>query len=515
MKTTLAILLTATALASAAQAESLTRVITHPLGAEVTGLFVAGSDLFVNVQHPNGDLGNRFDKATVGVIANANFAAAATPVPATDAEKSVVTSSLGAYQILARSGEMGAGVIRSSAGDVLAISNDPDFNGFVNVDENSGFLFTNWENRPGGISRAKLNRTADGYWNVESLEMLDLSAVRGTWINCFGTVSPWNTPLSAEELYFDNTADWNNPSYEDADKIALMGEVIGENTFANPYDYGFILEIADPAGTATPVKQRAMGRFSHENAVVMPDNKTVYLSDDGGKVVFFKFIADNAGDLSAGTLYAAKITQQGPAGADPATTALKIDWIKLAHGDRGTIEGWAREYDHVTPADYVEGATSYISDDEVAAWAEGKAKDDRAAFLETRKAAIAKGATAEFNKMEGVNINYDGAADGSVPYVYMAMTQITKSMSDGEGAIDLGENKCGVVYEMKLDADYNVDMMVPAVAGKGYDKAKSPNSCSVDSISSPDNIVVLRDGAVVIGEDTGDHENNMVWVYRK
>jgi len=45
-----------------------------------------------------------------------------------------------------------------------------------------------------------------------------------------------------------------------------------------------------------------MGRFSHENVAIMADQKTVYQSDDGGNVVFFKFVATTAGDLSAGTL---------------------------------------------------------------------------------------------------------------------------------------------------------------------------------------------------------------------
>jgi hypothetical protein len=45
----------------------------------------------------------------------------------------------------------------------------------------------------------------------------------------------------------------------------------------------------------------------------MPDQKTCYLSDDSkGGAVQPKFVATNAGDLSAGTLYAAKLTQASP-----------------------------------------------------------------------------------------------------------------------------------------------------------------------------------------------------------
>ncbi|MBC7316654.1 MAG: cell surface protein, partial [Chloroflexi bacterium] len=73
--------------------------------------------------------------------------------------------------------------------------------------------------------------------------------------------------------------------------------------------------------------------------------------------------------------------------------------------------------------------------------------------------------------------------------------------------------KCGVVYEMKLDAAYNVATMIPAVAGGAYDKNAETNACDVNAISNPDNIVVLPSGQVLIGEDTGHHENNAMWLY--
>jgi hypothetical protein len=41
----------------------------------------------------------------------------------------------------------------------------------------------------------------------------------------------------------------------------------------------------------------------------MSDEKTVYITDDGYNTVFTMFIADTAGDLSSGTLYASNFTQ--------------------------------------------------------------------------------------------------------------------------------------------------------------------------------------------------------------
>lgn len=511
------VLLGTTAIASTAVAESLTRIVTVPLEAEITGIYEQGTDLFFNVQHPKSDMGNKFARASVGVIANANWAGGEHAVPTDDAGKSVVLSSLGDYQVLLQEGDAGkVGVVTSKGGKQLLASNDPDFNGFLPTGANQGYLFTNWENRPGGMSRALLTRAEDGTWSADlnKTKMLDFTAVNGTWVNCFGTMSPWNTPLSSEELYFDNTAEWNNPEYKYIEDTKLLTEYLG-GTYPNPYNYGYIVEITDPAGEAKPVKHFTMGRFSHENSVVMPDNKTAYMSDDGTGVVFYKFVADTAGDLSSGTLYAAKITQMGDAGAQSADTALQISWIELAHGSNDEIAAWIRDYDGIGMEAHKAGETSYISDEDVAAWAAGDAADNRVAFLESRRAAVAKGATGEFRKMEGVNINYGGAADGSVPYMYMAMSEIAKTMADGEGDIDLAENKCGVVYEMKLDAKYNVGKMVPVVAGHGYNKENKPNACPVESISNPDNIVVRADGSVVIGEDTGNHENNAMWVWKR
>ncbi len=94
--------------------------------------------------------------------------------------------------------------------------------------------------------------------------------------------------------------------------------------------------------------------------------------------------------------------------------------------------------------------------------------DPMAAFLETRAFAAKMGATAEFRKMEGV------AYDKVNNKIYIAMSEISKTMSDQKGDIQLPENVCGIVYEAKLDTDNNIDKLVPVVVGKVADKnAKS------------------------------------------
>jgi len=526
-------------------AATLKRLVTLPLGSEATGMFVsADGDLFFNTQHPSTSNAAPHDKATVGVVQNLNIEAlgnfVGVPIPATDADKQTVKVAQGTHQILLSEGDTLtssndiAGEIRTADDSaVIKQSNDPDFNAFISTGANTGMLFTNWEDRPGGMSRVDLTKNGDGSWAVGNGLMIDFSGVQGTWVNCFGTLSPWGTPLTAEELYFDDTADWFDSSSDFFSNPQSLAQYLGFATngsaaWPNPYRYGYIVEITDPTGTPTPVKLFSNGRFSHENSVVMPDDKTVYLTDDGTGVVFYKFVADVVNDLSAGTLYAAKMTQATNAVAEK-DYSFGIEWIELAHGDNTIIETWIAEYDNQTAvvgdstAAAVEDQPSgnYIDQAEIDAWAADKldngvldtVADERVAFLESRKAAAALGATAEFRKMEGININYDSASDGSVPFMYMAMAEVNKTMADGKGDVNVPENRCGIVYRLRLEADYNVSVMEPVVIGGPYDSGNG--MCATSNIASPDNVAVLTDGRLLIGEDTSKHENNMIWVWEQ
>ena len=102
----------------------------------------------------------------------------------------------------------------------------------------------------------------------------------------------------------------------------------------------------------------------------MPDEKTVYLTDDGYDTVLYKFIADTAGDLSAGTLYAAHVDQDD--GRDAATTGFDVDWIELGSSSSAEVQAWIDDYDGISTADFVDGENSYISDAEINDWAEAK-----------------------------------------------------------------------------------------------------------------------------------------------
>ncbi len=514
-------------------APKLVRLATLPLKAELTGIYKTDNgDLFFNVQHPLDSLPDDEGKAAVGAwvgvdIDNLDPDMDSISVPAADsAEAQTTRVAVGSYQVLGRQGDTYAGALPFGLGNItnatesasVKQSNNPDFNAFLanNADGSEGFLFTAWEDRPGGVSRMSLTKQEDGSWSVTDAMNIDFSNVAGTIINCFGTVSPWGTPLTSEENYeAEKTENWNNSAYSTgypnyADVLNIQDYLGG--TFPNPYDYGYIVEIADSKSDApVAIKHFTLGRVAHENPVIMPDKKTVYLTDDGSKKGFYKFVADTAGDLSAGTLYAAKVTQD--ATLDHTKAGFDIEWIELAHATNTEIEAWVNEYDGIDEEDYVEGETSYISDTEVTSWANGTAADDRVAFLETLRAAEAKGATVEFNKMEGININYDGVINGTVPFMYVGIAEAVGAMSDGEGDIQIDGNPCGIVYRLNLDIQYNASRMEPVVFGGAYDGTSTADKCSVDSIAQPDNIEVLDDGRVLIGEDSSNHLNNMMWIY--
>jgi secreted PhoX family phosphatase len=532
---------------------SLTRIATMPTGAEVTGISTnAIGDLFLNAQHPGGKNALKGDAppALVGYIAGFDASAAGMPIPAEDMRNGVSTNS-GEYVTFGKAGdELGSGQafggVYNSVGDLMYISNTPDFNGFIPTGANTAYLYTGWEGagRDGASSVSKLSLTrTDGKWSADlaSSKMLDLSSVGGGAVLCSGTVTPWGTPLLAEEYFFYNTATWNHPDNHDEDERASfqdgndinfikpknMSQYLGK--MANPYRYGYMIEINN-AGSADDeqlVKHFATGRLSHETAAIMPDNKTLYMSDDDSAIysdkkyntasggVFFKFVADVPGDLSAGTLYAAKLTQD--ASADPNVTGFDVAWVELGHSSNSEIEAWVAEYDNIAVADYVDGQTNYISDDQIRAYAVGTAADARAAFLESRRTAAAMGATNEWDKLEGVT------SHGKMVYLAASALAFTMDKSWGHkdwstgtidtavpGDIALNAEGCGATYVSETDADYNITRLEPYVVGQ----TDSEGRCDANLPANPDNIVTLNDGRLLIGEDAGKkrHDVDMLWL---
>ena len=509
--------------------ELMTRIMMFPPDAEVTGMHINDNGhFFVNAMHPDSDN----YRATIGVINGIDWNNLPSSIPELPSSSKAsdtwhgIRTSYGNYQVLLQSGDVfseggvAGGIYAADSGKRLFTSEKPDFNAFVPLNENAswGYLYTAWEARPAGISKLEIEwNSTTSEWEVFGGKMLDLSSVNGGWVFCFGSMSPWDTPLFSEELYFPDTQYWNDENYNYHSDQANLAEYLGY--YPNPYDYGYIMEMDNSTTTELDFEKHfSMGRFSHENAQVMPDQRTVYLSDDGYDTVLFKFVADIAGDLSAGTIYAAKANQDDS--SDSATTGFDVEWIEMASSSNTEIQLWIDEYDDITTEDFIAGQNSYITDEEIIDWAEGRlnedlngdgtigsAADDRVAFLESRKAAAALGASDEWNKMEGVAFN-PKAPD----YLYLAMSDVGYDMSDGQGDIDITQNRCGIVYRMTLDDEWDVNRIEPVVSGGPY-TSSATYECDMGNLAGPDNLVVLDDGRLLVGEDTGKHESNMVWLW--
>jgi hypothetical protein len=437
--------------------------------------------------------------------------------------------------------------------------------------DNKYFMVSSTESIPASMFVTSLAQDpATGALSATATRALDMTPVDGFWYSCAGSKSPWGTHLASEEFPGDGRLVYSATSWADLRVKAtatptfaehkLMAQYWGVNiTDANqdgtpdgdiadylakfsPYFYGFAVEAAlDGNGQATLKKHYAMGRFSMELPYVMPDNKTVLITDDGTNVTLGMFVADTAGDLSAGTLYVMRAYQTSPVGSRDFTADL--DWVNLGHATNAQIHAllhppagtaritFADMFDAEAPANNgtcqtagfkpVRGANA-----ETIECLRLKPGMERAASrLETRRYAGYLGATTELNKEEGLTYDPDSRT------VYVALTDISKGMgaqAGGEDHINVAANPCGVVYGLnvgpftdstgKVVTNYAPLNWYPVVVGVPTTYAAGSlyagNTCSVTGIASPDNVAFLRGyNTLIIGEDTSGHQNDAIWSY--
>jgi hypothetical protein len=122
---------------------------------------------------------------------------------------------------------------------------------------------------PGGTSTIIYNMA------TQQVERQYLSLI-GTIRNCSGGITPWGSWLSCEESVA--TADANTQQ-----------------------DHGYIFEVPANGNGLTPaIPLKEMGRFNHEAACVDPETGIVYLTEDRGDSLFYRFIPNVYGKLSKG-----------------------------------------------------------------------------------------------------------------------------------------------------------------------------------------------------------------------
>ncbi|MEO5607421.1 MAG: alkaline phosphatase PhoX [Polaromonas sp.] len=370
---------------------------------------------------------------------------------------------------------------------------------------------------------------------------VDTSGVNGLWITCGASLSPWGTHLSSEEYEPDafNAAN--------AQLKAFSKSLYGIENRANPYNYGHMPEvIVNPDGSASIKKHYCMGRISHELVQVMPDQRTALMGDDATNSGYFVFVADKEKDLSAGSLYVARVG--AGFSVDPAApAAAPLTWIKLGSASsaeiRALVDGGIKASDILDVKAYKDDAsTPQPSLEHRKITASGRTewvklmpgKEKAAAFLETHRYAAYLGASMGFTKMEGTTVNIKDKV------AYSALQNIENSMVAGHAANVPGngisvpkEIKAGAVMALNLKGGQKDDkgaainsewMPVDTQAlllGEDYRDAAYKlsgdalgNTANPNKVANPDNLKFsekLR--TLFIGEDSSQHVNNFLWAY--
>ena len=384
---------------------------------------------------------------------------------------------------------------------------------------------------PSPIAVLTLDQDKDtGKLSLVKYHNVDTSGVKGLWITCGASLSPWGTHLSSEEYEpdaFDQSALGNTLTT----LKTFSQNLFGDATKANPYDYGHLPEVTVNAdGTGSIKKHYCLGRISHELIQMMPDNRTALMGDDLTNGGLFMFVADKEKDLSSGTLYAAKYTSELNA-----TSTATLSWIKL--GSASSAEIQALVNGGIKPTDIMESLTTDPNDasytkivlNKASLWVKVKAGQEKAAaFLETHRYAALKGASTAFTKMEGTTVNIRDKK------AYSAISAIKDSMVTGKsGNVPALNVKCasainaGGVLEHALTGGQK-DMSGSAInsdwvpsASKfillGEDLSTADNLgnlANADKISMPDNLKFSEKmRTLFIGEDSGQHVNNFLWAY--
>ncbi len=474
-----------------------------------------------------------------------------------------------AYHTILRSGQnRGGNTAQNTFGQLVDDSGLPllvadgsapiaDSNDFSSILPVGGKLYSvsQFESQPGAMYLTELQQDAStGMLTAVKTTAMDLSSIHGIWDPCAGSVTPWNTHLGSEEYEPDAAGDYaGNKYYQAQMRYFGGGSVLGGNpNQGNPYFFGYPVEVkvTDASGAYTVSKHYSMGRFAHELSYVMPDNKTVYQSDDGTNVGLYRYVADTAADLSAGTLYAMKWTQTSAAGASDLGTA-DISWIELGHASdaeiSALIDGGIAFDDIFAMTDATDGIcpSGYTSTNTNGNGLEclqlKPGMEKAAAFLETRRYAGYLGATTEFRKEEGISYDPNGRR------LYVAYSEVARGMEDfGKGGaasssydagtgndVKLTYNVCGAIYAFDVNSSFTATKAQGVLAGRMTTKADtngvnpstiaaypddSPlaaNVCDVDAIANPDNISFMPgQKTLLIGEDAGsEHQNDAIWAY--
>jgi secreted PhoX family phosphatase len=368
---------------------------------------------------------------------------------------------------------------------------------------------------------------ANGKLSLVKYHNVDTSGANGLWITCGASLSPWGTHLSSEE-YEPNAF----TAATDAQFKAFSKNLYGDETRANPYNYGHLPEVTVNAdGTATIKKHYCMGRISHELVQVLGDNRTVIMGDDATNSGYFVFVADKEKDLSSGTLYVAKVG--AGFSLDPAAAAAPLTWIKLGSATSDEIRSLAASLKatdimDVKSADPLDATYTKVAANGRTEWLKVKpGMEKAAAFLETHRYAALVGASMGFTKMEGTTVNLKDKI------AYSALQNCQSSMVAGNalnvpgngisipkainaGAVMMLSLKGGqkdtagnAINSEWMPADTKALFVGEDIAADALGNTANPNK-----VGNPDNLKFSEKmRTLFIGEDSSQHVNNFLWAY--
>jgi uncharacterized protein len=300
-----------------------------------------------------------------------------------------------------------------------------------------------------------------------------------------------------------------------------------------PYQYGYPWEtVVSKDFTEKTTKLYAHGRMSYELAYVMPDQKTVYHTDDGTNCVLTMMKLKKEKELKEGTLFCMKLTQTSPAGGDAITFTADAEWIEMPTPTHAEAEAAIKtttfqdlfdsescnaEFKCPTAGFKSINVGVGVGDCTTAGIAAGKCvsceclkvkagKEKLAAVFEKRRYAAYLGCTAELYRWEGITYDPDSKK------AYTALSNIGLGMLGDDGktppALDMNDqggpnhikmksNSCGCVMEMDIDADMKVTKVRMLVCGK-KSSAVNPtkvgrftDACDINNIANPDNVAFI------------------------
>jgi hypothetical protein len=127
------------------------------------------------------------------------------------------------------------------------------------------------------------------------------------------------------------------------------------------------------------------------------------------------------------------------------------------------------------------------------------------------------GCTTEFNKWEGITYHSGHRK------LYTAISTVSGGMADGGSSgndkgtanhLKMAVNNCGCVMEMDVDESNMMATRARMLVCGGPYTSGAVDKCATDAISNPDNVAMIHDyNQLIIGEDTGNHQNDLIWIY--